>query len=331
MRYVLILLVALFTALPASAQIIDTALFMSMSPQYPKPGEPVFVTVQSPLYILSDRVITWRAGGQVILEGEGEKTVRVVAPAAGESATVNVSLSGTDDIASIVIAPASVELIWEADSYAPGLYRGRHLPSVGSTISMQAIPRMIRGGAEIPAADMTYTWRRNGAVVTTASGKGKSTYTFKLSAFSESDTVTVTAMNPAKTAAAEGNTSIAARSPVAHMYFEHPLYGILYHRALTESTEIADTEMSFVAIPYFVQATNPNDARLSYIWRVNRQDIEENVERPNSIVVSAGAAGGSALIELSLTHKENYLFDGRGGWTVTFGSISAPQTEQTQF
>lgn len=332
MKYLLPLIVLLF-ALPANAQIADTALMTSISPLYPKPNEPVFITLQSPLYTLSERTITWSSGGEILLEGEGEVRLRIMAPNAGETASVRANISGTDDFVTATIAPASVDLMWEADSYAPGLYKGRTLPTIGSTVTMQALPHIIRGGAEVPAAQLTFTWRKNGNVIPAASGKGKTMYSFQIGTFQESDVISVSAATADRTIAAEGSATVIPAEPSVHLYFEHPLYGIMYHQALSQTTHIADTEMTFSAIPYFVKASGPDDPKYSYIWRVNRQAVEENKDRPSTLVVSAGPAGGEALIELSLTHKDNYLFDGRGGWTVTFGSLVAPeaQTEQTAF
>ncbi len=332
MKYVLALLV-LFFALPAHAQIADTALITAVSPLYPKPNEPVFITLQSPVYNLEERTITWTSGGEVLLEGEGEMRLRLTAPAAGEQVTVRARISGTEDSITATVAPASVDLIWEADSYAPGLYRGRALPTIGSMVTFQAIPHILKGTAEVPASQLTFTWRKNGNVIATASGRGKASYTFQVGTFQQSDTISVTVSNTERTAAAESSVRIVPSEPAVRLYFEHPLYGIMYHQALPASTDVADTESTFAAVPYFVKASGPDDSKFSYMWRVNRQDVEPNAERPSVLTVSAGPSGGAAQIDLSLTHKNNYLFAGRGSWTVVFGSIAAPQiqTEQTTF
>lgn len=330
MKRALIILVLLF-ATPASAQENSTVLFLSVAPQYPKPNEAVFITLQSPLLDLSERSIRWTSGGEVVLEGEGESTLRIQAPASGGSVTVTAAVQDYDDRASISISPASVDLMWESDSYAPGLYRGRHAPSAGSRIRLQAVPHLVRNGAELSHSQLTYTWRRNGNVMTKESGRGKTSISLPISSFAESDEISVSVINTEKTLSAEGRAIIASAEPVVRLYIDHPLYGILYHRALPETMQVSDTEMSFAAIPYFVTAQHPNESNFSYVWRVNRQDIEPNKDRPNTLTINAGPAGGEAALELSLSHKQNFLFDGRGAWTINFGSITANEASETAF
>jgi hypothetical protein len=320
-----LVLIALLFALPTSAQTVEPTLLLSASPLYPKPGETVFVSVESANTDLRDHIVTWKSGGTVLDEGEGLTTIKVSAPASGETLRISVTLSGSAETGSVIVAPASVDLMWEADSYAPGLYRGRKLASPGSTITLQALPHLFKGGSEIAANQLTYTWRKNGGIISSASGKGKSSLSFVFDTFSESETITVNVANADKTVVAEGKAEIVPVEPTVQLYFEHPLYGTLYHDAIEESVAIGDLEMSFAAISYHVHASGPTDPKFSYVWRVNTQDVEENAERPNVLTINAGPTGAQALIELSLTHKDNYLFDGRGGWTVSFGSFGATE------
>jgi hypothetical protein len=163
------------------------------------------------------------------------------------------------------------------------------------------------------------------------SGRGKSSISLPISSFAESDEISVSVINADKTLSAEGRAVISAAEPIVRLYIDHPLYGVLYHRALPQELQVSDTEMSFAAIPFFVSAQNPNEAGFSYVWRVNRQDIEPNADRPNTLTINAGPAGGEAALELSLSHKQNFLFDGRGSWTINFGSITAEDAAEAAF
>lgn len=320
MKYV-VFLIALLIAAPAYAQVeySGPTLFLAVTPQYPKPGDAVTLTVQNPIEDLKTHVITWRNTNTVVLEGEGETVYRMTAPQLGERADISVSVDGIPGDARVSIQPLSVELMWESDSFAPALYPGRHLPGLGTKITLQAIPHVFKNGTEVAASQLVYSWKQNGS--TLQSGRGKNSMTMPIAQFADSSTITVNVRTPDGLLGAERSTTITAANPAVRLYFEHPLYGTMYNNALGEQSAIADTEMTFVAIPYFTHAANANDRLFSYIWRVNGALVEANDVQPNTMTVNAGSAGGAARLELSLTHKQNYMLDARGSWDVTFGSM----------
>ncbi len=319
MKYLAAFLV-LVVATPVLALDIGPSLYIAVAPQYPAPAQPVTLTIQNPLVDLSEREITWRNNGVVVLTGEGETIYRTTAPNAGERIDMTVSVAGLEEMASISIAPSSVDLLWESNSFAPGLYRGRHLPSRGSVLTLHALPHLTQKGVELPASQLVFTWKQEGQVV--MSGKGKSSFSIPVAEFVDTSTISVSVTTSDKTIGAERSVVINAAEPVVRLYFDHPLFGVMYHNALTARSIVSETEVSFAAIPYFAQATGANDKLFSYIWRVNRTTIEPNSEQPNTITINAGPAGGPAQIEVSLTHTKNFQLDARGTWNVTFGSIA---------
>lgn len=322
MKYFALSVIAFLFAAPVFAQVdLGPSLYLAVTPQYPQPNQPVTLTVQNPLVELSERVITWRNNGIVVLQGEGETVYRMSAPGSSERAEITASVEGIETPVSITVAPSSVDLMWETDSYVPGLYQGRHLPSLGSTITFQAMPHLFQKGTEVPPAQLIFTWSSGGKTI--LSGKGKSSLNVPVAAFVDASTVTVRVTTSDKTLGAEREVSVLTTEPVVHLYFEHPLYGTMYHNALSARSDISDTEMSFAAIPYFAQATGPNDKLFTYIWRVNKVAVEANKEKPNTLTINAGDAGGIARVELSLTHKKNFQLNANGSWDVAFGSFAA--------
>lgn len=314
------MIVVLFFAVPVAAQVdLGASLYLSSSSQYPKPNEPLTLTIQNPLTDLSERIITWKNSGTVVLQGEGETVYRTNAPGSGESMKMSVEVEGLAEIASLTIVPFSVDLMWESDTNTPGLYRGRHLPSLGSTITLQALPHIFQNGAEVPAAQLHFTWKQDGAVL--SSGRGRTSLTIPVAPLVDTTAISVSVATADKTLGAERTAAITVTTPPVRLYIEHPLYGTMYHKALGEVTYVSDTEMSFAAVPYFAKAASPNDSQFSYVWRVNNTTIDPSAERPNTITINAGAGGGEAQIDLALTHKKNYQLDAQGSWSVTFGSI----------
>ncbi len=319
MRQFLTPIIVLLLAIPVYAQVdLGDSLFLTVSPSYPKPNEAVTLTVQNPLVELSGRVITWKNNGTVVLQGEGEINYKTVAPNSGEKMDMSVTVEGIAETKTLTIAPYSVDLMWESDSNTPGLYRGRHLPSLGSNISFQALPHLFQKGVELPAAQLNFTWTQDGSII--ATGKGRSSITVPIRSLQNSTTITVNVTSSDKTIGAERTHTITVTTPPVRLYIDHPLYGTMYHNALTSKTYVSDVETSFAAIPYFAKAVSPNDPQFSYVWRVNRTTIESNKERPNTITINAGEGGGEAKVELALTHKKNYQLDANAVWDIVFGA-----------
>src|SRR3989344_3364405 len=180
----MVFFLALALALPAYAQSLipsaPSSIVLKMNPRYPLPGETVNVSVQSSFINLAESTITWRIGDDIIQEGRGIQNINVTAGAI--RTRTNISVQGQGDLAEASararISPAKVDLIWESDSYTPPFYLGRALPSAGALLRFEALAHMkTADGRDIPAGEIRFTWRRNGAVILSASGLGKSSVT----------------------------------------------------------------------------------------------------------------------------------------------------------
>jgi hypothetical protein len=223
--------------------------------------------------------------------------------------------------ASGVIRPTEVELLWEADSYVPPFYRGRALPSAGSHLRFFAMPRLARaGGALISPNDLLYTWRKNGKVAQSVSGRGKHTVLLDSPVLFGSDTVSVEVSTTDGELRGFSSMRIASVEPSLELYENHSLFGILYYRALGSQTTLPEEEATFSAIPYFAPVESPNSGLLIYKWRINNTAIASDTTRPNAITLNAAGSDGRAFIELALTHATNFFMSAGGTWNVTLSS-----------
>jgi hypothetical protein len=332
MRRILIFFAIALFATPAYAQFsipgAGSAVTISMSPAYPGPNTAVALTVQSALYDVEQGVITWTVNGKIIAQGIGATTARIVTGALGSPSQVQVDVSTDTGDASTAasIMPSSIDLLWEATSYTPPFYKGRALSSSGSQITVVAIPHLIlSGGAALSADQITYTWKKDGAVIASASGRGKSSATFDSPMLYGTESIMVTAVSSDGTLSGQATLRIGDTEPQLVLYEDDPLFGIRYHRALTGTTYIPETEMSFTAIPYFSPTFTVADRQLEYTWTVNGNPVSINTVKPNEITIDAAKSSGVASIGLELTHATNYFLDAQGAWNVTF-SNAAPNS-----
>ncbi len=321
-------LLAAFAA-PAQAQEIDipgsaTALAISMSPQNPAPQSQVRLTLTSPIYDLKSSTITWRVAGTVLAQGVGVTTADVTTAGVGQSTSVSVSVSSSqgESSASVTIIPSRVSLLWEAQSYTSPFYKGRALPAAGGTIKILALAQLSAGGGVFAPDTLTYTWRRNDTVLGSISGRGKSAITIPAPMLFGTDIISVVVSAPNGAATGEASLQLQDEQTDLMLYLDHPLFGTLFHRALGNSTDITEVEMTFAAYPLFAPVSRALDSKLSYAWRVNQAGVAADKTAANELTINAANSSGSAFVELSVTHATNFFFDASGAWKLAFNASS---------
>ena len=321
-----------FFALPVYAQFDfgGSNVSLTISPEHPAPGSPVRVTAASVLLDLPSSDITWFVNGTRVAGGGGLASTDVVAGALGTATEVSVAVVGSGGqtaTATARIVPVEIDLLWESDSYVPPFYRGRALPSAGTNLRLEAVPRFQNpDGSFVAASDIIFTWRRDGRVVQSASGRGKSRVLIAGPALFGRDTISVDAVSADGTLSGSASVSVPETEPVLDLYKDHPLFGIMYHQALAGRATIPEIEMSFAAVPYFAQSKSANDADFTYAWQVNGRGVTSDSARPSEITINAQNSSGLALIELALSHATNFFMSSLGSWGITLSAGSAGGT-----
>jgi len=301
----------------------ENTISITVTPQYPAPSSSVHLKAESNLLDLSRALITWSSNGKTIASGDGTTETDVTVGALGQqtSITITAAIDSTRASGAAVVIPTQIDLLYESNSYTPPFYRGRALPSAGTMLRLQAIPRFTKGdGSLVPAASIIYIWKRNGELIQAASGLGRSAALLPGPTLFATDTIVVEAHTSDNTYSGSASLRIPSVEPVIALYLDSALFGILYHQALSVRTFVPNTEMTFVAVPYFAQAYSPDDQNLQYEWHVNSQKISADATRPSAITLSAGSSDGTAIVELSLTHAANYLMSSNSTWNISLKS-----------
>lgn len=323
----------LLLATPAYAQYglhgLGQGITIGMVPAHPGVHETVQLTVRSSIFDISHSVIVWSANGKVIAKGTGADTASIPTGDLGSQTTVTVQLTAPDESsaeASARVIPTQVDLLVDSDSYTPPFYRGKALASAGSNLILQALPHFARpGGSQIPASDLIYTWKRNGQVLGDISGLGKSAVVIPAPVLYGRDVVSVEIASSDGVLAGESSLAIKSLDPMLVLYEDHPLFGILFGSALGASTFIPESEMTFIAVPYFSSVRTPLDSALQYAWRVNGTRLTTDPKKPNEFTLQSGESNTVALIQVELTHAINYFLDAKGSWSVTFSAKGGTQ------
>lgn len=333
-RGVLFSLLFLAGAAFAHAQSAPGGLALSMTPEYPAPGDTVHLSAASSQIDLERSGIAWYVNGTLTAEGAGKTGIDLTVGPLGSQidiAAIAQAPDGTTASGGAFIRPAEVDLLWEADSYVPPFFRGRALPSPGTSIRAQAVARIAGpDGALLPESGIVYTWRRNGSVVRSASGRGKSSAVLPAPGRFSADTIAVNASSADGAFEGAASARIPSFEPSLTLYEDHPLFGVLYNDALAASASRSDSEATFAAIPLFAAASSPTDPRLVYAWSVNGKDVPTDSASPAEITISASGASDLAQIVLALTEAGNWSVDSNGAWSILFSSGGSPAADPFQ-
>ena len=328
--FALFLFIFLGVDTPVRAQLIfpgTTAdLSLTAEPQNPGPNSSVRLSVKSVLLDLERSAITWYANGVVIGSGVGVSETSVVTGPLGTETLVRVETRGEDQSASAtgVFRPTEIDLLWEADSYVPPFYRGRALPSAGSNVRFFAVPRFKRvGGTSLVSPDdLIYTWKKGGKIIQSISGRGQHSVTFEAPTLLGPDTISVDVRTTDGVLQDSSSVRIPSVEPLLVLYENHPVFGILYHRALESPATVPEVETTFSVVPYFAPIQNPDDNSLVYKWQVGNTSIPSNPTYPSAITINAEGTSGLARIQLAITHISNFFMRARGSWDVTLSGVS---------
>lgn len=289
-------------------------------PENPGPNEKVSAEIVSYSFDVNRSSISWILDGTAKLSGRGEKKFSFSTGNSGSKTTLKVSImteKGVPLEKTLIFRPVGLDILWEADTYAPPFYKGKALLSQESAIKITAFPEFIYNGEKISPASLIYDWEINSKKKTDMSGYGKRTISYKLSSFSREENIKVVVSSYNKTLIAEKRIKIETTPPKIIFYRENPLEGAQYNKALEKETDLYGGEISVRAEPYFF--SNSNLSRLSYQWKMNGDSMGTG-ERKNVVDFRAGEGiTGSALVDLVIQNPISILQSASNNFKINFG------------
>jgi len=302
---------------------VEEQVSVTMLPSVPSPGDTVRIRIDSYSTDLNKAATLWLKDGVTVSEGTGIVSFSFVAPAAGESTTVvfrAIKEGGGTIERSFTVAPADVDILYEALTYTPPLYRGKALFTNSAAIKFVAMPNFVVAGAAVPPESLVYTWRQNGRVVQSASGYGRQSFVVRGALVVNGIDIEVDVGAVRSSAKARARLSVDYASPQMLLYRKDPLLGTLFERSWSDQTsELAGTEFSLAAVPYFVDAAAASDPRLSYSWRVNG----EASGQAGPIATFRKEGGGVARVATTLKHAGNFAQYAASEASVDLGPVEA--------
>lgn len=259
----------------AQAQVLAEPVQYVVSPEVPGPNQSVTIEAQGVGSFLGDSTIAWQKDGKTEKSGVGERTYTFTTGGLGSVTTVRVSIQASDGSTfnkQFVFRPSVVNLVWEADTTTPPLYRGKALYSAGSPLKVIALPVVIINGSRVADASLSYQWSRAGQALVGQSGLGRSTLSVMGDQLQVQEDIGVDVYF-GSSVVARGGVRVPATAPQAVFYERDALRGTLYDMALPQGIALNAKEITVVAQPYYVARQALMSGALQYDWTLNGEGI----------------------------------------------------------
>lgn len=311
-NYFLILsLFFVFLPLFSSAQNISTGnlLELDMSPRTPEPLKNVTFSLRSFTYDLDRAEITWLINDEIKKAEIGLKQFTTQAGKNGQRMTVTARIRTPDttEERSRSFIPAGMDLLWEANSYVPPFYHGKALNPNQGKVTLWAVPNFVNSlGENIPSEEIIFNWKKDDKVQQSFSGIGKDSFSFTGTVPIRDVDIEVSASSFDNSIQSTKTIRLTNLDPKIIFYEEHPIYGLMFNRAIRNTVKMFTDEFKVRAFPYYLSVSNPNSPDLSYKWTFNGQ-YSDSLEGEKTAMVfrQENPGSGSAQIGLKIDNIKN--------------------------
>ena len=261
-------------------------LLLSTSPENPAPGDEVTINLRSHVYNLLNSQIEWTVNDRKIASGLGLTSIKITAPSLGGESQVTVIVRTEDNLVlgnTISFRPASVDILWSTDTYAPLFYKGQPLPSPGSQIIVKAVPYLYNENrVKIANDDIYFNWSLNGTRDSRQSRIGNKFFTFKKG--DRVDSLILDVQDRSGKIKARKEIRFENTTPKPQLYLIKPLIGIISDRTLDKEFVHAEEELTLLAEPFNVDKQAVLTNRITYQWKLDNDIIREGNERKISFL-----------------------------------------------
>lgn len=320
-------------ASPAAGSMNSLANFISIgtTPANPGANQNITVYVESDSTDLDAAAISWSVDGNVEASGVGKTNFAFTTGGTGSKNIVTAHIITSDGQIidkTIQIAPAEVDLVWEADSYTPPFYRGKALYPPQGDLNIVALTGFVGpDGNAIPPGDLLFTWKKDYEVQSDSSGLGKDTLSIPGSIFTQPMFIQVAVSTADNSLQGEGEVTVSPQDPFVLFYEDDPLSGIKFEKALGEETTAPDEQAKIVAVPYFFNEADLQLGNLSFDWNMNGSPVGNGISNTATFRQTSSASGTSD-ISLQVVNQNKPLEQAANGFSIFMqnsGSQNLPQ------
>jgi hypothetical protein len=266
----------------------------------PVPHESVTISLDDYSMHAVGAQVFWFVDDAEQAESKDARSITINAGALGVKTSVRATIVRADDSrasASIVIMPAVVDLVLEADTYVPSFYKGRALPSRTSTLHATAV---VNDGGALPDTAYTYRWTVGEEVLFGGPVRGKNSVSFPIPLYSKELTVEV--ISPEGSTIARKSMTLQSVQPELYFYEWSPLKG-LYQKTVSDPFALIGNETTVYGEPYFVNAA-PTNVNADVTWTIDRQVVPSDPDALRALTITPDLIGQGASVALRILTKD---------------------------
>jgi hypothetical protein len=294
---------------------------LNISPAIPGPNQEVTAILQSYLSDLNKAQISWLVNGQNVDSGIGLKRFTFKTGPLGtqtEISVIAVTSEGYPISEKLIINPAKVDLVYEADSYTPPFYKGRAYFPYSGQARIVATPSFVdSAGQPIPTRNLIFTWKDGEKTLESGSGIGRDVLSYKNNNLLPKDAdISVEVSSSDQKYIAKASITLEPTAPKVVLYEKDPLLGVLYNKALKEEHTLKNSEMSIAAAPYFFGVSSPKSSLLKYEWSLNGTPAQSTQDI--AVFKKPASQNGTADISLQLSNTKDYFQFGNARVSINF-------------
>lgn len=277
--YICIISLGLFVGFTQYTTAAGEEFFLIISPSFPKAGKSFTVEARTLTFDRARANIKWYLNGVLYSSGVGRVEESFTASEVGSSMTIQAAATTPSNSVyqdQITLNISAIDFIISADTYTPPLYRGAAWPTIGSTITVHAIPHLHIKGKRIKTEDLVYIWRLNEDQMYDQSGGGKNKITFFIDNFrNQSHKITLVVSDRQNIVQFRDTFEPEMRSPKIVFYEYRPLLGPSTLASSSFTVERGST-VSVIAEPYFFSLAALKRATLA--WTLNSKPVEGSAQ-----------------------------------------------------
>lgn len=302
-------------------------LNMQVSPSAPAPNSQVSFALTNYSINLQTSDIRWLVNGKQASRGAGFTSFTTVTGAPGSVLTISVIVTTTDGqtlTKEITLRPALLDLIWQADSAVPPLYRGKALPTTKNLVKFVAIPHFVNAGVEIDQSKLVYQWSLEFDPTPTGSGLGKNTFSTKIVDLIGETRVGVKVSTLDGSIVASKSLAVSPFNPLVSLVRIDDLEGPDLAHPLSGNYDLTGPEVTLRTVGYYFPKSHVTKPGLKYSFAVNGKPAMASEVAPALLTLRQGPGTGSGQAALSAAINDSFdsMISAVRSITLTFGSNS---------
>ncbi len=255
--------------------------------------------------------MTWKVNGEVKSEGAGINRFSFKNGPLGSKTTITVTAETSDGRViekKLIFEPASVNLLYEAQTYTPPFYKGKPLFTPQSTLKVVAMPEFIKiNGDKIEPENLVYTWKKDGKVLQNQSGFGKQYALIETNAITRPMYITLDVSAVGSSLKATQTIYVSPREPELLLYEDSLLYGTVWNRSLGSIFFLGKNSLRVKAEPYFFSTFGDGTNEMKYTWGMNSNIIDLPKNQNTVGLRNETGDSGSASVTVIAEHNSKYV------------------------